>query len=90
MNKKELIKELSNKNGLTRKDNELVLESLIETIYDVLAEGDKVHIAGLGSFSSRKRDERTMVNPRTGKEVKVTESVVPSFKAGKKLKDALK
>ncbi|MBE6030786.1 MAG: HU family DNA-binding protein [Firmicutes bacterium] len=90
MNKKELIKELSNKNGLTRKDNELVLESLIETIYEVLAEGDKVHIAGLGSFSSRKRDERTMVNPRTGKEVTVTESVVPSFKAGKKLKDALK
>ena len=90
MNKKELIKEVAKKNGLSRKDNEAVIDSLIETIYEALAQGDKVHIAGLGSFSSRKREERTMVNPRTGKEVTVTESVVPSFRAGKKLKDALK
>ena len=90
MNKRELIKEIAVKNDLTRKETEAVIDTFIDIIYESLAKGDKVNIAGLGSFSSRKREARTMVNPRTGKEVTVTESVVPSFKAGKKLKDALK
>lgn len=90
MNKKELIKATAAKNGISRRENEIVLETLIETIYEALAEGDKVHIAGLGAFSSRKRKERTMVNPRTGKEVTVTESIVPSFKPGKRFKEGIK
>lgn len=90
MNKKELIKATAAKNGISRRENEIVLETLIETIYEALAQGDKVHIAGLGAFSSRKRKERTMVNPRTGKEVTVTESIVPSFKPGKRFKEGIK
>ena len=75
---------------MSRKENEVMLESLIETIPEILVKGEEVRIAGLGTFGTRERESREMINPKTGKKVTVTAGNVPSFRAGKRLKEAVK
>ena len=73
--------------GLTKKDSEKALNSVIENISNALAKKDKVQLIGFGTFETRKRAARTGRNPQTGKELKIAASTVPAFKAGKALKD---
>ena len=62
---------------------------LLNVVTDALKAGDQVTLTGFGSFLVRERDARTGRNPRTGEEIQIKASKVPSFKAGKALKDAL-
>jgi len=87
MNKTELIAVIAEKAGLTKKDAEKVLNTTFEAIADAMAQGDKVQIAGFGSFESKEREARTCRNPRTGETLEVAATCVPVFKAGKGLKD---
>ena len=89
MNKEELVQEISKKAGVTQKEAAEVLGSLIDTIQKTVAKGKKVTLVGFGTFSAKKRAARTGRNPQTGEEVKIAARVVPGFKAGQKLKDAL-
>ncbi|GGH71361.1 DNA-binding protein HU-beta [Paenibacillus sp. JGP012] len=90
MNKTDLINNISNKSGLTKKDVESVLNGFLGEITDALASGDKVQLIGFGTFETRKRSGRTGRNPQTGNEIVIPESTVPAFKAGNKLKEAVK
>ena len=89
MNKAELINAVAEKAGLSKKDTEAVLNSIIEVISDALAEGDKVQLVGFGAFEVKSRAERTGRNPKTKEPIKIPASKVPVFKPGRALKDAV-
>ena len=87
MNKVELIAQIAEKSGLSKKDAEKALAATLEVITDAISGGDKIQLVGFGSFEVKARAERTGRNPATGKEIKIPASKVPTFKAGKALKD---
>jgi DNA-binding protein HU-beta len=90
MNKQDLINSISEKSGLTKKDVESVLNSFLGEVTDALSSGDKVQLIGFGTFETRKRSARAGRNPQTGAPIPIPESKVPAFKAGNKLKEAVK
>ena len=90
MNKTELINAVAEKAGLSKKAAEAVVSAMLETITGALKEGDKVQLVGFGSFEVKKRAARTGRNPKTKEAIEIPASVVPVFKAGKALKDAIK
>ena len=89
MNKTELIAEVANKAGLSRKDAEKALGAVVETITEAVVKGDKVQLVGFGSFETKQREARTGRNPKTKKTIEIPATRVPVFKAGKALKDAV-
>ncbi len=89
MNKQELIKKVAQDAEITQKQAAAALESVTAAIKEAVAGGDKVQLIGFGTFESKKRDARTVRNPRTGDSVEVEASVLPVFKAGKAFKDAV-
>ena len=89
MTKAELIVKVAEDAKLTRKDAEQAVNSVLSAVAASLAEGEKVSIAGFGVFEVRERAEHTGRNPRTGESMTIAASKVPSFKAGKALKDAV-
>ena len=91
MNKAELIEVISQKVGISRKEAESSVDTLTETIIEKLKAGEEVTLTGFGAFSARTRKGRTGVNPRNPSEkIEIPSVVVPKFKAGKNLKEALK
>lgn len=90
MNKTDLINKIADKSGLTKKDVETVLNGFLGEVTDALSSGDKVQLIGFGTFETRKRSGRTGRNPQNGTSISIPESVVPAFKAGNKLKEAVK
>lgn len=89
MNKAELVASMAEKSGLSKKDSETALKSIIDTIQQAMHDGDKVQIIGFGSFEVRERAERKGRNPQTKEEITIPASKSPVFKAGKALKDAI-
>ena len=87
MNKTELIAAVAEQSGLSKKDAEKAVSSTIDTIINTVAEGEKIQIAGFGTFEQRQRNARTGCDPRTGKSIEIPASKVPAFKAGKGFKD---
>ena len=86
MNKGELINAVA-ANGLTKKDAETAVNAVFGAIEDALAKGDSVQLIGFGTFGVKERAAREGRNPRTGETVKIATAKVPTFKAGKGLKD---
>ena len=89
MNKTELIAAIAEKAELTKKDSDAAVNAIFETISTALAGGDKVQLAGFGTFEVRERPARTGRNPQTKEEIKIPASRTAVFKAGKTLKDAV-
>jgi len=90
MNKTDLVNNIAQKSGLSKKDVETVLNQFLGEVTNALASGEKVQLIGFGTFETRKRASRVGRNPQTGKTISIPESVVPTFKAGNKLKEAVK
>lgn len=90
MNKKELTAAVAQKTGFTKKNAELAVDAIFETITETLADGEKVQIIGFGGFEVRNRPARLARNPRTGEQVQVSASKAPAFKPGKDLKAKIK
>lgn len=91
MNKPELIEKVAERAGVDKHTAERILESLEGVIIDTLKSNGEVTLTGFGTFSARKREARMGVNPRNPTErIQIPTVVVPKFKAGKTLKDALK
>ncbi len=91
MNKAELAEKIAAKVQLSKKQAEETLEAMVDTIISTLKAGGEVTITGFGSFSARQRAARMGVNPQNpGEKMQIPAVVVPKFKAGKSLKDALK
>ena len=86
MNKGELINAVA-ANGLTKKDAETAVNAVFGAIEDALAKGDSVQLIGFGTFGVKERAAREGRNPRTGETVKIAAAKVPTFEAGKGLKD---
>lgn len=89
MIKPELIEVVAKETGLARPNAEKAVNAFISSVEDALAKGDKVALAGFGTFSVSKREERTGRNPQTGKPIKIKACKLPKFKAGKTFKEAV-
>ncbi|MEN8221849.1 MAG: HU family DNA-binding protein [Acidobacteriota bacterium] len=90
MNKTELVKSISEKAQLKVTDTEDLVNAFIDTVSDELKNKGKVTLVGFGTFSIAHRKEKTGVNPKTGKKIKIKSKNVPVFKAGKALKEKIK
>ena len=89
MTKQDLIDVVSEKAGLTKKDTAAVVDTILDTVVDSLKRGEKVSLVGFGTFEAKTRKAREGRNPATGETIQIPARVVPSFKAGRALKDAL-
>jgi integration host factor subunit beta len=87
MTKADLIEEVAKQSNLTKKESELIVNTVFDNITDALAKGDKVELRGFGSFRIRHRNARKGRNPKTGSGVNVPEKRVPFFKVGKQLRE---
>ncbi|MBS3874167.1 MAG: HU family DNA-binding protein [Firmicutes bacterium] len=89
MNKSQLIDVVKQKTDLTKKDIEVIVNTVFECVEEALVEGDKVAIAGFGTFAVRARVERRGRNPKTQEEIVVPAAKVPVFRPFKTLKEAI-
>ena len=89
MNKTELVSAMAEKTNQTKKSTEDTLNAFIEVVTETLKKGDKIQLVGFGTYEAKTRAERKGRNPQTGEEIKIPASKMPSFKAGKALKDEI-
>ena len=89
MTKADRIDEVSRAVEMSRKDSELMVETVFESVVHALRASDKVEIRGFGSFRNRQRKARIGRNPKTGERVEVPPKKVPYFKPSKELKDLI-
>ena len=87
MTKADLIEEVSRLAELTRKDSEVIVDTIFDSVVRSLRVGDKIEIRGFGSFRTRQRKSRIGRNPKTGDRVEVPAKKIPFFKPSKELKD---
>ncbi|MBP9989642.1 MAG: HU family DNA-binding protein [Ruminococcus sp.] len=90
MNKTELISAVATKGEFDKKTAEKAVSAVFDALTDALKAGEKVQLIGFGTFEVKERAAKTGRNPRTGETMEIAASKVPSFKAGKGLKDAIK
>jgi len=88
VNKMDLINKVADKTGLKKKEAELAVNSVFDTIEEALANGEKVQVIGFGTFETRSRAARSGRNPQTGETIEIPASTVPAFKPGNKLKES--
>ena len=89
MTKAELVEEVARVTQLTKKQAEIIVNTVFETIVDSLRTGRKIELRGFGSFRIRHRGARIGRNPKTGDKVEVPPKRIPYFKPGKELKEQL-
>lgn len=87
MTKADLVDRVTALGDLTRRDGEVIVDTLFDSVITALKTGDKVEIRGFGSFRTRQRNSRTGRNPKTGAKVDVPAKRVPFFKPSKELRD---
>ncbi len=89
MNKTELVDAVAEQADLTKAAAARAVEAALDAISGSLAKGDQVALIGFGTFLVRDRAARSGRNPRTGETIEIAAAKIPSFKAGKALKDAV-
>ena len=89
MKKVEFVEAIAEKTGLSKADSTRALDAVFEIITTALKDGDKVPVAGFGTFAISKRSAREGRNPKTGAKVKIAARNAVVFKAGTALKDAV-
>ncbi|MEE8219829.1 MAG: integration host factor subunit beta [bacterium] len=89
MTKAELVEKVAERIDLTKKQTEVIVNTVFQSITEALASGDKVELRGFGSFRVRHRDSREGRNPKTGATVFIPAKKVPFFKAGKELREMI-
>jgi len=87
MTKAELVEEVARAAELNKRDAEVIVETVFDSIIGALHNGEKVELRGFGSFRTRERGPRRGRNPKTGEPVDVPAKRVPYFKPGKELKE---
>jgi DNA-binding protein HU-beta len=90
VNKDALVTAISEKTELSKKDIELMIDTMIDEITKVLKTGDKVTLTGFGTFRVSNRAAREGINPQTKEKIQIPAMTVPKFTAGKALKEAVK
>ncbi len=89
MNKSELVEAVAASADISKAAAGRALDAVIESIGAALKEGDQVALVGFGTFLVKERAARTGRNPQTGEPIEISAAKIPSFKAGKALKDAV-
>ena len=89
MNKNELVIAVADAAAISRKDADAAITAMVDAITAALQEGEKVQLVGFGSFEVKKRNARIARNPQTQEPMEVPATIVPVFKPGKILKDAV-
>lgn len=89
MTKNEMIAAVAEKTGLTKKDSEAVVNAVLDTITADLAAGNRVQLAGFGTFETKNRAARMGRNPKTNEPMEIAASTSVSFKPNKALKEAV-
>lgn len=88
MTKSELVDKIVEANGvLTRKESEMVVNIIFDSMCEALKKGEKVEIRGFGSFTVRERGAREARNPKSGEIVSIPAKKTPFFKTGKELRE---
>ena len=87
MTKADLVDKVTSLGDLTRRDGEIIVDTLFDSVIAALKADDKVEVRGFGSFRTRQRKPRTGRNPKTGASVSVPAKRVPYFKPSKELRD---
>ena len=89
MTRADLVEKVTALGDLTRRDGEIIVDLLFDSVIGALKAGDKIEIRGFGSFRTRIRNGRTGRNPKTGKKVEVPAKRVPFFKPAKEMRDLI-
>ncbi|GGX78228.1 DNA-binding protein HU-beta [Litchfieldella qijiaojingensis] len=89
MNKSELIEAIAASADIPKAAASRALDAMVESVTESLKKGDTVSLVGFGTFSVKERAARTGRNPQTGQPIQISAAKVPSFKAGKALKDSV-
>lgn len=89
MTKADLVDKVTALGDLTRRDGEIIVDLLFDSVIGALKSGDKIEIRGFGSFRTRQRNARVGRNPKTGAQVDVPAKKVPFFKPSKELRDLI-
>jgi DNA-binding protein HU-beta len=89
VNKSELIEAIAASADIPKAAAARALDAMVETVTDSLKKGDSVSLVGFGTFQVKERAARTGRNPQTGQPIEISAARVPSFKAGKALKDSV-
>ena len=89
MNKSELIEAIAGSADISKAAAGRAIDAVVESVTNALKSGDQVTLIGFGTFSVKDRAARTGRNPQTGAEIQIAAAKIPSFKAGKGLKDAI-
>lgn len=89
MNKAELIEAIADAADLSKAEAGRALDGMVDAITSALKDGDTVSLVGFGSFQVKERAARQGRNPQTGATIDIAAAKIPSFKAGKALKDAV-
>ncbi len=91
MTKQEFVGQVAQKSGLSQREAAKAVDAFIDSITDVLKQGDSLSFTGFGKFSTAQRAAREGVNPRNpGQKVQIPAARVPKFSAGSALKSAVK
>ncbi|MCU7798088.1 MAG: HU family DNA-binding protein [Candidatus Thiodiazotropha sp. (ex Semelilucina semeliformis)] len=89
MNKAELIEAMADSADISKAAAGRALDGMVDAITEAMKKGDTLSLVGFGTFSVKARAARDGRNPQTGETIKIKASKIPSFKAGKALKDAV-
>ena len=89
MTKIDIIKNVNEKLGFSKKDSAVIVESVFDVMKENLSRGEKIKISGFGNFVVKKKNSRRGRNPQTGQEIEITSRRVLNFKASQVLRRAL-
>lgn len=89
MNKQQIIDNIARQANTTKATATRVLDAFTEVVCNALEKGTDIRLAGFGSFTVSKRSARLGRNPQTGTQIEIPSSIVPLFRASKRLKDRL-
>jgi len=87
MTKADIISDVAKSTGFTKVEVEILLDSIINSIKESLANGERVDMRGFGSFFVKRREARNARNPSTNEILKLDTRYIPAFKVSKILKD---
>ncbi len=88
MTKSDLVEKIAEKNeGINKKDIEIIVNTIFDSMRNSLIKGERIEIRGFGSFTVKTRNAREGRNPKTGAVVHIAEKRVPYFKVGKELRE---
>ncbi len=89
MTKVELVNKIAAKADCSKKDAEKALNAVVDSITEALTEGEKITLVGFGTFEVKERKAKEGINPQNKSKIMIPARKVPTFKAGKALKDEI-